>query len=211
VTHLPPLLVLTDRAAAATRGWTLAEAVAAAVEAGARAVVFREKDLAPADRRSLGAEVVAVMPPDGWLLVASDARLAADLGAAGVHLAAGDSWPEPRPAAVGRSCHDRAEVRAAAAEGVDYVTLSPVYPTSSKPGYGPALGPDAFGDLAKVSNAPPVYALGGVDAARAPVCIAAGAAGVAVMGAVMASEDPGAEVVALLAALDAASGVKETR
>ena len=202
MTHLPPLLVLTDRAAAATRGWTLAEAVAAAVEAGARAVVFREKDLAPADRRSLGAEVVAVMPPDGWLLVASDARLAADLGAAGVHLAAGDSWPEPRPAAVGRSCHDRAEVRAAAAEGVDYVTLSPVYPTSSKPGYGPALGHAGLAKIARASPVP-VVAVGGMSAANIADAVAAGAAGIAVMGGVMRADDPAREVRALLDALNA--------
>ena len=208
---LPALLVLTDRAAAAARGRTLAETVAAAVSAGARAVVFREKDLAPADRRSLGAEVAAVMPPDGRLLVASDSHLAAELDAAGVHLAADDPLPEPAPATVGRSCHDRMEVRAAAAQGVDYVTVSPVYPTPSKPGYGPALGREALRDLAATADAPPVYALGGVDAARIPDCIAAGAAGVAVMGAVMASEDPGAAVAALVAALGTTSGVEELR
>jgi thiamine-phosphate diphosphorylase len=211
VTRLPPLLVLTDRVAAAARGRTLAETVAAAVGAGARAVVFREKDLSHPDRRSLGAAVAAVMPPDGCLIVASDARLVTELGAAGVHLAAGDPWPEPAPTTVGRSCHDRAELRTAAAEGVNYVTVSPVYPTPSKPGYGPALGKHMLSDLTAFTDAPPVYALGGVDAARAPECLAAGAAGVAVMGAVMAAEDPAAAVEALLAALDATSGVKGVR
>jgi thiamine-phosphate diphosphorylase len=211
VTPLPPLLVLTDRLAGAARGRTLPETVAAAVGAGARAVVFREKDLSRADRRSLGAEVAAVMPPDSCLIVASDAGLAAELGAAGVHLAAGDRWPGRAPTAVGRSCHDRAELRAAAAEGADYVTVSPVYPTRSKPGYGPALGEAALRRLTAIPDAPPVYALGGVDAARAPECLAAGAAGVAVMAAVMTAEDPGAVVAALLVALDVTSAVKEVR
>ena len=209
--RLPALLVLTDRAAAAARGRTLADTVAAAARAGARAVVFREKDLAPAERRSLGAEVAAVMPPDGRLLVASDSHLAAELDADGVHLAADDPFPEPGPATVGRSCHDRMEVRAATAEGVDYVTVSPVYPTPSKPGYGPALGQEALRELAATADVPPLYALGGVDATRVPDCIAAGAAGVAVMGAVMASEDPGAAVAALVSALGATSGVDELR
>ena len=209
MTRLPPLLVLTDRAASAARGRALADTVAAAVSAGARAVVFREKDLPPAERRRLGAEVAAAMPSDGRLLVASDARLAADLDAAGVHLAAGDSWPEPAPATIGRSCHDRTEVRAASAAGADYVTVSPVYATSSKPGYGPALGQGGLRDLVVVADTLPVYALGGVDAAGAPACVAAGATGVAVMGAVMASEDPEAAVTALLAALGAAADVRE--
>jgi thiamine-phosphate diphosphorylase len=211
VTRLPPLLVLTDRLAASARGRTLPETVAAAVAAGARAVVFREKDLSRADRKSLGAEVAAVMPPDGCLLVASDARLATDLGAVGVHLAADDPRPEPAPTTVGRSCHDRAELQAATAEGVDYVTVSPVYPTPSKPGYGPALGEAAVRRLTAIPDVPSVYALGGVDAARAPECLAGGAAGVAVMGAVMAAEDPRIAVTALLAALGATSGVKEIR
>jgi thiamine-phosphate diphosphorylase len=211
VTRLPPLLVLTDRLAAAARGRTLPETVAAAVAAGARAVVFREKDLSRADRRSLGAEVAAVMPPDGCLIVASDARLATDLGAVGVHLAGDDPRPEPAPTTVGRSCHDRAELQAAAADGVDYVTVSPVYPTPSKPGYGPALGEAALRRLTAIPDVPPVYALGGVDAARAAECLAAGAAGVAVMAAVMTAEDPAAAVAALLVALGATSGVKEIR
>jgi len=195
------LLVLTDRVAAAARGRTLAVTVAAAVGAGARVVVFREKDLPDVDRKRLGAEVAAVMPPDGWLLVASDARLAEELGAAGVHLAAGDPWPEPVPSVVGRSCHDHAELQAATAEGADYATVSPVYPTASKPGYGPALGNEVLRDLTAPADAPPVYALGGVDATNAAECLTAGAAGVAVMGSVMAAESPAAAVTSLLAAL----------
>jgi thiamine-phosphate diphosphorylase len=211
VTRLPPLLVLTDRVAAAARGRTLAETVAAAGNAGAVGVVLREKDLAPAERRRLAGEVAAAMRPDGTLLVASDAPLAAELGAAGVHLAAGDPSPVPTPAVIGRSCHDRAELQAAAVEGTDYVTVSPVYPTPSKPGYGPALGGDGLRELTALPDAPPVYALGGIDSARIAECLAAGAVGVAVMGAVMAAEDPAGAVAALLAALDASSHVKEVR
>jgi thiamine-phosphate diphosphorylase len=211
VTRLPPLLVLTDRKAGAARGRTLAETVAAAGESGAVGVVFREKDLAPAERRKLGSEVAAAIGPNVTLLVASDAPLAAELGAAGVHLAAGDLSPVPTPTVIGRSCHDHAELQAAVAEGVDYVTVSPAYPTASKPGYGPALGGEGLRALTALPDAPPVYALGGIDSARVAECLAAGAVGVAVMGAVMAAEDPAATVTELLAALEASSRVKEMR
>lgn len=201
MTALPPLLVLTDRLAAAAHGRTLTETVAAAVRAGTRAIVLREKDLPPTERLRLGVEVADVLPPDGRLVIASDAKLATELGAAGVHLAVGDRWPSRAPDLVGRSCHDAAEVQAAAGAGATYVTVSPVYSTPSKPGYGPALGPDGLRDLCNIPGGPPVYALGGIDAARVPECLAAGAAGVAVMGAVMAAEDPAAAVAGLLAAL----------
>jgi thiamine-phosphate diphosphorylase len=201
VTALPPLLVLTDRLATAAHGRDLAETVAAAVDVGARAFVLREKDLSPTERRRLGVEIAEVLPPDGRLVIASDVQLASELDAAGVHLAVGDRWPTPAPDLVGCSCHDAAEVQAAAAAGANYVTVSPVYSTPSKPGYGPVLGPDGLRDVCNAPGAPPVYALGGIDAARVPECLAAGAAGVAVMGAVMAAEDPAAAVASLLATL----------
>jgi thiamine monophosphate synthase len=77
----------------------------------------------------------------------------------------------------------------------DYVTLSPIFLTSSKPGYGPALGTH----ILSVRASRPIVALGGVDdAAKAAACREAGAAGVAVMGAVMRAADPAAVVKGLL-------------
>ncbi|MGH3746690.1 MAG: thiamine phosphate synthase, partial [Micromonosporaceae bacterium] len=113
--------------------------------------------------------------------------------------------PAPGPAIVGRSCHDAAEVDSAVTEGLDYVTVSPVFATASKPGYGPALGVDAL--RAVCHRFPmPVYALGGVTAANAGDCVAAGSAGVAVMGGVMRAEDPATATAELLAALSDAEG-----
>jgi len=173
--RLPRLLVLTDRAQCAG---PLADTVAAAVAAGARAVLLREKDLPAGERAALAADLAGILAPvDGTLVVAGGD------GGAAVHLAAREPFPAVRPALVGRSCHDAAEVAAAAAEGSDYVTVSPVFPSPSKPGYGPPLGPAGLAALTR--DAPPAYALGGVRPADVPACRAAGAHGVAVMGAVM--------------------------
>jgi thiamine-phosphate pyrophosphorylase len=100
-----------------------------------------------------------------------------------VHLTAADPFPAVRPPLVGRSCHSAADLARAAAEGCDWVTLSPFAPTPSKPGYGPALGPAGLAAL--VRGAPPVLALGGVRPGDVAGCLAAGASGVAVMGPVM--------------------------
>jgi thiamine-phosphate pyrophosphorylase len=107
---------------------------------------------------------------------------------------------------VGRSCHSAAELQAAQAAGVDYATFSPVWPTASKPGYGPALG--LRGLAAGVASVPglPVYALGGVEPGRAAPCRAAGAAGAVVMGVIMRAPDPEPVVRSLLAELERTDG-----
>jgi thiamine-phosphate pyrophosphorylase len=95
-------------------------------------------------------------------------------------------------------CHGAAELAAAAAEGAAYATVSPVYPSRSKPGYGPPLGPAGLRDLCAGAGLP-VYALGGIETAdQAAECRAAGAAGVAVMGAVMRAADPARLVAGLI-------------
>ncbi len=80
--------------------------------------------------------------------------------------------------------------------------MSPIFPSPSKPGYGPPLGPDVFRAAAGVL---PLYALGGVTPENAPACLEAGAAGVAVMGEIMRIT-PGARTRAFLAARGAGVG-----
>lgn len=185
------LLVLTDRTQARR---PLREVLRAAVDGGARSIVLREKDLPRAERLALAQWLRDLLAPlGGRLIVAGPDPLESDA----VHLAAAD----PLPAGllfVGRSCHDAAEVDRLSTE--DYATVSPVYSTASKPGYGPVLGPAGLGALARRTTRP-VYALGGVEtAAQIADCRAHGAAGVAVMGAVMRATDPAATVAGLLEA-----------
>jgi len=191
---LPALLVLTDGAQAASVGHELFDVIVRAVQAGATGVVVRERHLAEAQRRALLDRVEELLDGVGGLLLAASPPLG-DRG--GVHLRAVEPVPSARPAVVGRSCHDPDEVAAAAEDGCDYATLSPIFATASKPGYGPALGTEALRGCPL-----PVYALGGVTAANAAACRAAGAAGVAVMGAVMRAPDPADPVARLLAAVE---------
>jgi thiamine-phosphate diphosphorylase len=201
---LPHLLVLTDGEQTGAR--TLLDTVRLAIDGGTQAVVLREKRATTAERRALAAALRPIVASvSGVLLVASDLTIEAD----GVHLSATDPYPfEDRPAIVGRSCHDLADVRRAAAEGCDYATLSPIFATISKPGHGPALGLDGLRDIVDdfelgSDDAPaapvgpdgkamPIYALGGIDVDLAGVCLRAGARGVAAMGSVMRAADPSA-------------------
>jgi thiamine-phosphate pyrophosphorylase len=188
---MPPLLVVTDGQQIGAR--SLVEVVAQTISGGARAVLLREKHLPYAVRadlaRSLYDQLEAV---GGVLLVGSDHTLPGH----GVHLAAADAPLRASAQWFGRSCHCRDDVARAAAEGCSYATLSPVFSSPSKPGYGPALS------LAALAALPlPTWALGGVDAGNAAQCLASGATGVAVMGAIMRADDPAAATAAILDAI----------
>lgn len=196
---VPRLLVLTDRSQCAAAGRTLVDTVSAAAAAGAPAILLREKDLSDHDRHQLATTLVEVTAAHGArLLVASDPDLALGVGAAGVHLAADEPVPATRGLLLGRSCHDADEVAGAVADGVDYVTVSPVAATDSKPGYGPALGTHGVATLATAAAPVPALALGGITPANTRHLVAAGAHGVAAMGAVMRADDPGRVVARLM-------------
>ncbi|MEH1100543.1 thiamine phosphate synthase [Micromonospora sp. CPCC 205561] len=186
------VVLLTDRWQARR---SLAEVVAGAVAGGVRWVVLREKDLPRAERAALAAELRAILAEAGGALVVAGPD---PLGGDAVHLPAAGPYPPPRLGLVGRSCHDRAELARLTTE--DYATLSPVYPTSTKPGYGPPLHPDGLRELIRHSPAP-VLALGGVRSPeQVAACVGAGAAGVSVLGAIMRADDP----TGVAATLDAA-------
>jgi thiamine-phosphate pyrophosphorylase len=201
----PPLLFITDRLSAAA---DLRDIVRSALQAGCRWIMVREKDLDTETLTCLVRDIVALARPFGAsVLVNGDAEAAAAAGAAGVHIQSGDAVAGARErlgegALVGVSTHSNAEAEAAAAAGADYVTLSPVFLTESKPGYGPALG---LAGLAKARSAVacPVIALAGVSPANAASCLKAGAAGIAVMGGIMRSADPARAVRELLRAMRA--------
>ncbi|MGW5671548.1 thiamine phosphate synthase [Micromonospora sp. NPDC003776] len=191
------VVLLSDRRVA--RG-ALVEVVAGAVGGGVRWVVLREKDLPRAERLALAVELRAVLAEAGGALIVAGAD---PLDGDAVHLPAAGPYPPPRVGLVGRSCHDQAELARLTTE--DYVTLSPVFPTRTKPGYGPPLGPAGLAELTQVSPVP-VLALGGIETPdQVKACVQAGAAGVAVLGALMRADDPAETATTLGSAFDEAA------
>jgi thiamine-phosphate pyrophosphorylase len=203
-------MVISDRRQAAGPLENIAEAVFAG---GCRWFSLREKDLGPVERCALLRVVVAAGRRHGATVTAHDdieAMVRTEAG--GLHLPGGARPAAPRArfpgALIGVSAHSAAEASAALSAGADYVTVSPVFITASKPGYGPAIGLDGLARIvAQVSG--PVIALGGITAANAPLCLSAGARGVAVMGEVMRAADPQAAVENILAGMCSAAGSTE--
>ncbi|MGW3788795.1 thiamine phosphate synthase [Micromonospora chokoriensis] len=190
------VVVLTDRLVARDR---LDRVVAGAVAGGVRWVVLREKDLPRAERAALAADLRAILADVGGTLVVAGPD---PLGGDAVHLPAAGPYPPPTHAVVGRSCHNRAELDRLTIE--HYATVSPVWETKTKPGYGPPLGPDGLRRLIDISPVP-VLALGGVETPeQVTACVKAGAAGVAVLGALMRATSPSQTAASLTRAFQEA-------
>lgn len=140
--------------------------------------------------RAAGA-VSLVAPPDGVDAVAS----AAEAGAYGVHLRAGDvdDIADVHHAGLlaGLSAHDSAELEQAASAGADYVFLSPIRAPRSKPDDRAPLGWGGFGRLLPSAGTVPVYALGGLSSDDLEPALRAGAAGIA--GITLAFDTSGAD------------------
>jgi thiamine-phosphate pyrophosphorylase len=193
-------VLVTDRHACAGRD--LVAVVTAALDAGLPAVQLREKDLPGGPLLALAEALRVATARTGALLFVNDRiDVALAAGADGVHLGGGAVSVTvarrllPPGALIGVSTHAPGE---ASAEGADFVFFGPVYHTPSKA--GPPAG-EAGLRAAVAAARTPVLAIGGIGVAQIPTMRAAGAAGVAVIRAILAAPDPAAATSALRSAL----------
>ena len=94
---------------------------------------------------------------------------------------------------LGASTHDATEVLAARAEGADYAFLGTLFDTPTHP-ERKGMGLEGLAATAGRVEGFPLVAIGGIDPARAPEVLAAGAYGVAVVRGVWDARDPATAV-----------------
>ena len=201
------LYLVTDRAIARR---PLVEVVEECLDAGLRAVQLREKDLGVRDLLALAASLREVTHRRGARLLVNDrADVALAVGADGVqrtHLSlpvAALRRIGPPAFLIGASVHSEGEARAAASDGADFIVFGPIYDTPSKRQYGQPQGLAALGRVV-ASVARPVIAIGGITPGRVREVRGAGAAGVAVISAILGAERPEERTKAFLEALGSA-------
>ena len=196
----PPLLLITDRKQAVR---PLPEMLEGAFAAGCRWASLREKDLPAAEQIAMAQDLLPLARRyNARLTLHGDAATAKAAGTDGVHLSAGGDAAAARSilgpqALIGISIHTLDEAAKLDAPILDYAIAGPVFPTASKPGFGPVLGESGLAAIIRAA-AIPVLAVGGISASSVAKMTALGAAGVAVMGAIMRAPDPTREVRGLL-------------
>jgi thiamine-phosphate pyrophosphorylase len=181
--------------------------VGAALAAGAPCIQLRAKARSAGELVPLGRELREATAAHDALLVVNDRLdVALAIGADGVHLGP-DDLPlaevrrrVPRSLLLGVSTDDPGEAREAERLGADYLGVGTIWATSSKPDAGEAIGPEGLSRIARAVSIP-VVGIGGITVERAHALAGTGAAGIAVIGAVMGAADPGAATRALLAAV----------
>ncbi len=187
----------------AERRRQLLRTIRMAAAAGVDYIQLREKDLRIRELELLACEALQQIRAEGpsRLLINHRTDVALAVGADGVHLtgtdiAASDAHTlaaESRPTSkflIAASCHSAEQVRLAEAHGADFVVLAPIFEKANTPLKGLGLGElrraarkdherDRRVEAGDNRGIFPVFALGGVDLERAPLCAAAGAAGIA--------------------------------
>jgi thiamine-phosphate diphosphorylase len=185
------LIAIFDPAAVGARAL---DAARAAEAGGATILQVRMKDSPAGETLRWTERLIAALGIPVWVNDRADVAWLA--GAAGVHLGADDlpAGPvrarAPRPLRVGVSVGTVAEADEACRAAADYWSIGAIYATPSKRDAGAPIGTDGFRTLA--ARAPvgmPCVAIGGITAVRVPEICAAGAVGVAVIGAIFGASD----------------------
>lgn len=139
-------------------------------------------------------------PFDARVIVNDRVDLARLSGAAGVHVGQDDLSPADArallgpSAVVGFSTHNIEQIARAAREPVTYIAVGPTFATTTKStGYVP-VGLELVAAAARIAHDRPIVAIGGITLETAPLVLRAGATMVAVIGDLLAGNDPAARV-----------------
>ncbi len=190
--NLPRLYVITDRK---KYGKDFLGTLERIIKKGGCMVQLREKDLSGKELYELALKVRELTRKYNVpLLINERVDIAVAVEADGVHLPS-NSFPPgvvkkmfPN-LIVGFSAHSLEEAKYAEKEGADFITLSPIFKTSSHPDAEP-LRPAKLKEVSEQVNIP-IYALGGITWEKIRLCYKNGAYGVAGITMFLQDEDEG--------------------
>ena len=187
------LYLVTD--AGLSRGRGQAEIVQAAIRGGATIVQYREK--AASTRRMIeeAAGLLGICRAAGVPFIVNDRLdVALAVDADGIHVGQDDMPAFVARRLIGKkkilgvSAGSVDEARRAVDDGADYIGASPVFSTPTKPDAPPPLGIDGLRAMSRAVSIP-VVAIGGINQGNAATIMEAGAAGIAVVSAIVGAED----------------------
>jgi len=187
------LYLVTDRRLAGNR--PLTEVIRKAVAGGVSVVQLREKECSSREYLELALSIKKILPPGIPLIINDRLDVALAAGASGVHLGQNDLPAEAArkhlgpEAIIGLSVENPDQLQKALNLPVDYLAISPIFPTPTKTDTGPAWGLEGLARARQLTSRP-LVAIGGLNENNVSEVIRAGADGVAVVSAICAAPDP---------------------
>lgn len=173
---------------------SLLSSISAAVRGGVNMVQVRAPELERTDFFNLAAAVMETIGEGALVVINNRVDVALAVDAGGVQL--GERGPAVKAARrvggddwlIGRSVHSLDGAMKAETNLADYLLLGTLYETASHPGQ-PGAGVGLLSEIA-ASVQLPIIGIGGINPERAAAVVSAGARGVAVIGAILGSDDP---------------------
>ena len=183
-----PVLCLVTNRKMLSEG-SLPKVIGKAVSGGVNMVQIREKDLSYDALAKLVENIVTSVQDRALVAVNTDQSDHVFEGVDIIHRAEGSlGLPTPNSIGIGRSVHSAHAAIRAEKCGADYLIAGSVYETGSHPGEK-GRGIDFIRTVVQ-SVSTPVIAIGGINASRSRQIIEVGAAGIAVVSAILGSSDP---------------------
>jgi thiamine-phosphate pyrophosphorylase len=201
--RIQSLNAIVDADAAARAGWAPVDLAKAYLNGGATFLQFRAKRMASGAMLETAAAIGELTRAAGGILIVNDrADIARLADADGVHVGQDDLDPAAVRSLVGDerlvgvSTHTTSQLETAAGQPVEYLAVGPVFATATKATGYAAIGLDQVRAAAAIARAAGLrlVAIGGITLDRAREVIDAGAAAVAVISDLIATNDPEARV-----------------
>jgi thiamine-phosphate pyrophosphorylase len=176
-------------------GRDLAYLAGEAVLGGVTIVQLRAKGSGTREFLELASRMAAALKRRSVPFIINDRiDIALACGADGVHLGQDDMPPDKARQLIGRSkiigvsVNTLKEAREAERLGADYIGLGPIYATTTKDTGLLVLGPEGIRRM-RPKIGIPIIAIGGINAGNAADVMKAGAAGIAVVSAILGAPD----------------------
>ena len=189
--NLPRVYPITDREIS---GLSHTEQVKHLLEGGATLIQLREKRMPPIKFYSDAQKAAHLARAAGARLIINDrVDIALALRADGVHLGQTDMPVQAArrllgdDAIIGFSTHNFEQVKAALRLPIDYLAFGPIYPTTTKVNPDPVVCLDEITQIAALSGAIPVVAIGGINQSNAVEVLRYGADAVAIISALLSN------------------------
>ena len=186
------------------------EIVRMMLDGGARIIQLRDKEASSRELLEQTRDCLKLTREAGAMLIVNDrADIALTAGADGVHLGQDDMTVADaremlgEDKIIGLSTHSIDQFRAALETSANYITVGPIYPTTTKENLAPVVGLDLIREAKGLADRP-LVAIGGINHERAPEVFAAGADCVAAISALY----PWPEVLELTSRPDITGSVR---